>query len=102
MGEPSLSQLSERTRPAVRTTPLRAPSYVVHARASLACLALDHVGDRRLSEHLSRGRRRVGERALGVAAERPVEQLDDLQHADAGRLAREAIAALHAALRADD
>ena len=35
-------------------------------------------------EHLARGLGCVGERALRVAAERAVEQLDDLEHADVG------------------
>ena len=34
-------------------------------------------------EHLARGLGGVGEGALGVASERAVEQLDDLEHADA-------------------
>src|SRR6202162_2079071 len=79
----------------------RRTSNVVHARARLAQLALDHVGDRRLGEHLARRRRRVGERPLGVTPERAIEQLDDLEHGHARRIAREAIAALDAALRAD-
>src|SRR3984957_1298922 len=74
---------------------------VVHRRARVAQLALDHVGDRRPREHLARGGRRVGERALRVAAERAIEQLDDLEHGHARRLAREAVAALDATLRAD-
>ena len=55
------------------------------ARARLARLALDHVGDRGRGEHRARGLGGVGEHALGVGAERAVEQLDDLEHGDRRR-----------------
>ena len=47
----------------------------------LARLALDHVGDRGCGQHLAGGLGGVREHALGVAAERAVEQLDHLEHA---------------------
>ena len=53
------------------------------------------------SQHLARGLGGVRERALGVAPERTVEQLHDLQHRDRGGVAGEAVAALDAALGAD-
>src|SRR5207253_852869 len=78
------------------------PLDVVHARAGFAPLALDDGGDARRGEDLTGGARGVGEDAIGVAAEGPVEQLYDLEHGDVGGVAGEAVAALHAALRADD
>ena len=50
------------------------------------------------AERLARGIGGVGEHTLRVATERAVEQLDDLEHGDRGGLAREAVAALDAAL----
>ncbi len=52
---------------------------MVHRRAGIAALALDDVGDRRLFEDPASGGGGVGEDAVGVAAERAVEQLDDLE-----------------------
>src|SRR3954452_24438986 len=75
---------------------------VVHRGAGLGGLALDHVGDRRASQDLARGGRRLGEDAVGVAAERTVEELDDLERGDLGGRAAERVAALHPALRAQD
>src|ERR671916_3121480 len=77
-------------------------SDVVHRRAGLAVLALDHVGDRRRREDVARGGCRVGEDPRRLAPQRAVEQLDELQDRDVGRLARERVAALDAALGAQD
>src|SRR5882724_164259 len=77
-----------------------AKSDVVHRRRALVRLALDDVGDGRLGEDLAGGVGRVGEDAGGAAAERAVEQLDDLEDGDVGWLAGEGVAALDAALGA--
>ena len=77
-------------------------SDVVHGGAGGAVLALDDVGDRRRREDLAGGARGVGEDAGGLAAEWAVEELDDLQDGDLGGLAREGVAALDAALLAQD
>src|ERR1700721_1066148 len=91
---------SGRERPSGRSTEPTI-SDVVHRRAGLTRLALDHVGDRRLREHPAGGLGGGGEDALGVASERAIEQLDDLQHAHRRGLARKPVAALYAPLRAD-
>src|SRR3954469_14610017 len=57
-------------------------SDVIHRRAGGLVLALDQVGDGGLREHRADGGGRLGEDALGVGAEAPVEQLDDLEHGD--------------------
>src|SRR3954454_21371264 len=77
-------------------------SNVVHRCRRLARLAFDDVGDRRLGEDLAGGVGGLGEDAGGPAAQRAVEELDDLEDGDLGGLAGEAVAALHAALRAED
>ena len=74
---------------------------VVSGVAGLAALALEHVGDGRGLEHAARRGAGLGEDPLGVLAERPVEQLDDLQHGYLRGVTREAVAALDAALRGD-
>src|SRR2546421_2249861 len=76
------------------------PLDVVHRRAGLARLALDHVLHRGLGEDVTRRGGGVAEHALGVGAERAVEQLDELEHRDLRRRAGERVAALDAALRA--
>src|SRR4051812_15471465 len=75
---------------------------VVHRRAGVAVLALDDVGDRGAREHRAGGLGRLGEDRFRARAQLAVEHLDDLQHGDLGRLARERVAALHAALGAQD
>src|SRR5262245_49100969 len=75
---------------------------VVHGRAGVAGLAIDDVADRGGGEHVAGGCGGVGEDALGVAAERAVEQLDDLEHRDLVRRAGKRVAALDPALRAQD
>src|SRR3954471_3665122 len=77
-------------------------SDVVHRDARLAHLALDDVGDGGPLHHGAARCGGLGEDALGIATERAVEQLDDLQDRDARRLAGERVAALHAALGAQD
>jgi len=77
-------------------------SDVVHRRAGLGCLARDHVGDRRAGEDLAGGGGGVGEDAVRVAAERAVEELDDLERGDLAGGAGERVAALDPALRAQD
>src|SRR5829696_6745276 len=70
--------------------------------AGLTVLPLDHVGDGGARQH---GPRRLGglaEDRLRARAELAVEQLDDLEHRDLGRLARERVAALDASLGAQD
>ena len=74
--------------------------FAVLRRAGLARLALDHVGDRGLREDLAGGLGGVGEDALGVRADRAVEQLDHLEHGDLRGAARERVAALDPALGA--
>ena len=63
---------------------------VVHRHARLAHLALDDVGDGRALHDGARRCRGLRQDALGVAAERAVEELDDLQdrHASPGRRRR--------------
>src|SRR4051812_20485015 len=71
---------------------------VVHGVAGVAAITLDDVGHRRLAQHLAGGGCRLLEDALRPAAERAVEELDDLQHGDLRRGAGEGVAALDAAL----
>src|SRR3954447_20980345 len=73
-------------------------SDVVHRHAGCAGLALDDVGDRARLHDLAGGGGGLAEDAVGVAAERTVEELDDLEDRDLARLAGERVAALHAAL----
>jgi hypothetical protein len=77
------------------------PADVVHARAGVARFALDHIGDRGLLEHVASRLGGIAEDALGVATEGSIEQLHDLEHGHLRWVAREAVAALHPALRAD-
>src|SRR4029077_8627465 len=76
-------------------------SDVIHARARVACFALDHIGDRRLLQDVTSCLGRLAEHPLGVATERTVEQLDDFEHGYLGGVARKAVAALDPPLRAD-
>src|SRR3954453_8434790 len=78
------------------------PLDVVHRHAGLARVALDEVGDGGALEDGAGRRGGLAEDALGVAAERAVEELDDLERSDLGRVAGEAVAALDAALRGED
>src|SRR4051812_26874462 len=77
-------------------------SDVIHRRARVARLALDDVGDGGRAEDVAGRRGGVGEDARGVAAERAVEELDDLEDGDLRGLPGEGIAALDAALGAQD
>src|SRR5205807_3478709 len=77
-------------------------SDVIHGRAGGPRLGLGDVGDRVLREHLARSARGIREHARGAAANWAVEQLHELEHADLAGLAGEGVAALHAALRAQD
>ncbi len=88
------SQIQPRRRPAM--------SDVVHARAGITCFSLDHIGDRSLREHVASGLGGIAEYTLRVAPERAIEQLDHLEHGYLRSVASEAIAALHAALRANN
>ena len=54
-------------------------------RAGGLRLGLGDVGDRLLGEHRARRLGGLREDTGRVGAERPVEQLDDLQHGDLGR-----------------
>jgi hypothetical protein len=76
------------------------PLDVIHRRPGGARLRLGDVRDGRLREHRTRGLRRVREHAGGAATDRPVEQLDELEHADLPGRARERVTALDAALGA--
>src|SRR3954452_15667704 len=71
---------------------------VVHGDARRLALFLDHVGDGGLGQHRARGVGGVEEDAFRAAAERAVEELDDLQHGDLRRGLGERVAALDAAL----
>src|SRR3954447_7489033 len=75
---------------------------VVHGRARGPVLALDDVVDGRLGEHGAGGRCGFGEDALGLGAEAAVEELDDLEDGHLGGLAGGGVAALDAALGAED
>src|SRR5947209_1249589 len=98
-----LYKLAGQIRATTNRPPLPSPSLPpCTSSAGPAQLALDDVCDRRLAQRAARGLGGVGEDPRGIAPEGAVEQLDDLEHADRGRVAREAIAALDAALGAHD
>src|ERR1700710_2933007 len=73
----------------------------VHAGAGLFGLAAGDFGDRRLTEDLAQGADALGPDAAGLfgfGADFAVEGLDDLEHGDLFRRAREGVAAAHAAV----
>src|SRR3954469_12614495 len=84
------------------SSPSALRSDVVHRRARGLVLALDDVGDCRLGQDGAGCAGGLGEDALGVRAEAAVEEFDDLEDGDLARLAGEGVAALHAALGAQD
>ena len=75
---------------------------VVHRRARRLVLAVDDVVDRRLGEDGAGRGGGFGEDALGLGAEAAVEQLDDFEDGDLAGFAGEGVAALDAALGAED
>jgi hypothetical protein len=70
----------------------------VHGGAGRASLGVSHVGDARLRQHGAGCRGRLGEDARGVLADRPVEQLDNLEHTHLLSRFGEAVAPLDPAL----
>jgi hypothetical protein len=75
---------------------------VIHRRARRPRLALGDIGDRDGGEHVAGRLGGVGEHAGGLVADRPVEQLYDLEHGHLGRRTGEPVAALDATLGAQD